>query len=69
VIRSSVGIFYAQDQGTGVTNRMTSNPPFFGYGAQTISSDQLFPSTGFVLNPGSSPLSGARTAPLGNRLT
>ena len=52
VIRSSFGIFYAQDQGTGVTNRMTSNPPFFGYGAQTISSDQLFPSTGFVLNPG-----------------
>ena len=52
VIRSSFGIFYAQDQGTGVTNRMTSNPPFFGYGAQTISSDQLFPTSGFVLNPG-----------------
>jgi hypothetical protein len=54
VIRSSFGIFYAQDQGTGVTNRMTSNPPFFGFGAQTISSDQLFPSTGFVLNTGAS---------------
>jgi len=52
VVRSSVGLFYAQDQGTGVTNRMTSNPPFFGYGAQTISSDQLNPSTGFVLTPG-----------------
>ena len=52
VVRSSFGIFYAQDQGTGVTNRMTSNPPFFGFGAQTISSDQLFPSSGFVLNPG-----------------
>jgi hypothetical protein len=54
VIRSSFGIFYAQDQGTGVTNRMTSNPPFFGYGAQTISSDQLFPSSGFVLTPNAS---------------
>ena len=54
VIRSSFGIFYGQDQGTGVTNRLTSNPPFFGYGAQTISSDQLNPSTGFVLVPGSS---------------
>ena len=52
VVRSSVGVFYAQDQGTGVTNRMTSNPPFFGYGAQTISSDQLNPASGFVLVPG-----------------
>ena len=54
VVRSSFGIFYAQDQGTGVTNRMTSNPPFFGYGAQTISSDQLFPSSGFVLSSSAS---------------
>lgn len=54
VIRSSFGIFYAQDQGTGVTNRMTSNPPFFGYGAQTLSSDQLFPSSGFVLSSNAS---------------
>ena len=54
VIRSSFGLFYGQDQGTGVTNRLTSNPPFFGYGAQTISSDQLFPTSGFVLNPGAS---------------
>ncbi len=53
VLRSSFGIFYAQDQGTGVTNRMTSNPPFFGYGAQTISSDQLFPSSGWMLDPNS----------------
>lgn len=50
VVRSSYGIFFAQDQGTGVTNRMTSNPPFYGYGSQTINSDQLNPSTGFVLN-------------------
>jgi hypothetical protein len=54
IVRSSFGIFYAQDQGTGVTNRMTSNPPFWGYGAQTISSDQLFPSSGFVLTSGAS---------------
>jgi hypothetical protein len=53
-VRSSFGIFYSQDQGTGVTNRMTSNPPFFGFGAQTISSDQLNPSTGFVLSPNAS---------------
>lgn len=52
VVRGSYGIFYGQDQGTGVTNRMTSNPPSFGYGAQTISSDQLFPSSGFVLVDG-----------------
>jgi hypothetical protein len=52
VLRSSFGIFYAQDEGTGVTNRMTSNPPFYGYGAQTISSDQLNPASGFVLSPG-----------------
>ncbi len=50
-IRSSYGIFYAQDEGTGVGNRLTSNPPFFGYGSTTISSDQLHPSTGFVLSP------------------
>ncbi|RRA48167.1 TonB-dependent receptor [Acidipila sp. EB88] len=50
-IRSAYGIFYAQDEGTGVTNRLTSNPPFFGYGAVTTSSDQLNPATGFVLSP------------------
>ncbi|MFT4113128.1 carboxypeptidase regulatory-like domain-containing protein [Silvibacterium sp.] len=49
-VRSSYGIFYAQDEGTGVTNRMTDNPPFYGYGAETISSDQLNPSTGFELS-------------------
>jgi hypothetical protein len=54
VVRGSFGIFYAQDEGTGVTNRMTSNPPFYGYGAQTITSDQLNPATGFVLNSSAS---------------
>lgn len=49
-IRAAYGMFYAQDEGTGVTNRLTSNPPFFGYGAVTTSSDQLNPATGFVLS-------------------
>ncbi len=52
VIRSSYGIFYAQDQGNGVTNRMTSNPPFYGYGSVSITSDQLNPSSGYVLSSG-----------------
>lgn len=49
-IRGAYGIFYAQDMGTGVTNRLTSNPPFFGYGSVTTSSDQLYTSTGFTLS-------------------
>ncbi|MBV9081568.1 MAG: TonB-dependent receptor [Acidobacteriaceae bacterium] len=52
VIRSSYGIFYAQDQGNGVTSRMTNNPPFYGYGGVSITSDQLNPATGFVLSSG-----------------
>lgn len=52
VIRSSFGIFYAQDQGNGVTVRMTSNPPFYGYGSVSITSDQLNPATGYVLSSG-----------------
>jgi hypothetical protein len=60
-VRGSYGIFYAQDEGTGVTNRLTSNPPFFGYGAVTTSSDQLNPATGFVL---SSSASIARPSPI-----
>jgi hypothetical protein len=60
-VRGSYGIFYAQDEGTGVTNRLTSNPPFFGYGAVTTSSDQLNPATGFVL---SSSASIARPTPI-----
>ncbi len=52
VIRGSYGIFYAQDQGNGVTSRMTNNPPFYGYGGVSITSDQLNPATGFVLSSG-----------------
>ncbi len=61
VIRASYGIFYAQDQGNGVTNRMTSNPPFYGYGSVSITSDQLNPSTGYVLSSG---VSLSRPAPV-----
>ncbi len=52
VVRGSYGIFYAQDQGNGVTSRMTNNPPFYGYGGVSITSDQLNPATGFVLSSG-----------------
>ena len=51
-VRASYGIFYAQDQGNGVTSRMTNNPPFYGYGGISITSDQLNPSTGYVLSSG-----------------
>jgi hypothetical protein len=51
VVRGAYGIFYAQDDGLGVTSRMTNNPPFFGFGGATLVSDQLSPSTGFVLTP------------------
>ncbi len=60
-IRSSYGIFYAQDEGTGVSNRLTSNPPFFGYGSTTLSSNQLNPATGFILSPSATV---ARPAPI-----
>ncbi len=50
VVRSSYGMFYAQDQGDGVNDRMVSNPPFYGYGGVSITSDQVNPSTGFVLS-------------------
>ena len=30
VVRAAYGIFYAQDDGLGVTSRMTHNPPFWG---------------------------------------
>jgi hypothetical protein len=61
VIRSSYGIFYAQDQGNGVTSRMTNNPPFFGYGGVSVTSDQLNSSTGYVLSSG---LLAPRPAPI-----
>ncbi len=50
VIRSSYGVFYAQDQGDGVNDRLVSNQPFYGFGGVSIASDQLNPATGLVLN-------------------
>ncbi|MDX1979107.1 MAG: carboxypeptidase regulatory-like domain-containing protein [Bryobacteraceae bacterium] len=41
VVRGGYGIFYSQDEGTGVNRRMTNNPPFVGFGGYTIVSDQL----------------------------
>jgi len=41
VIRGGYGIFFSQDEGTGVNRRMTNNPPFVGFGGYVINSDQL----------------------------
>lgn len=53
-IRSSFGLFYAQDQGQGAKYRLVANPPFYGYGSQTITSDQLNVTSGFVINDSAS---------------
>ncbi len=52
VIRGSFGIFYAQDFGLGVGNSLAANPPFSNYGGLAITSDQVNPSTGFLVVPG-----------------
>jgi len=41
VVRGGFGIFYAQDEGFGVSQRPTNNPPFVGFGGYTVTSDQL----------------------------
>ncbi len=41
VLRGGYGIFFSQDEGTGVNRRMTNNPPFVGFGGYTINSDQV----------------------------
>jgi len=41
VVRGGYGIFYGQDEGFGVSQRMTNNPPFVGFGGLQITSDQL----------------------------
>jgi len=41
VIRGGGGIFFAQDEGFGVSQRMTNNPPFVGFGGFNVTSDQL----------------------------
>ena len=40
VVRGSFGIFYAQDNGLGVSAFLTANPPFYSYGGLSIVSDQ-----------------------------
>jgi len=52
VVRGGFGIFYAQDEGQGINNKMTNNPPFYNYGGVNIISDQVHPSTGLVLAQG-----------------
>ncbi len=41
VVRGGFGIFFAQDEAFGVSQRMTNNPPFVGAGGYNIVSDQL----------------------------
>ncbi|MEO7652392.1 MAG: TonB-dependent receptor, partial [Bryobacteraceae bacterium] len=41
VVRGGYGIFFGQDEGSGVNRRMTNNPPFVGFGGFTVNSDQL----------------------------
>ncbi|MEP7362314.1 MAG: TonB-dependent receptor [Acidobacteriota bacterium] len=41
VVRGGAGIFFAQDEGFGVSQRMTNNPPFVGFGGYAVVSDQL----------------------------
>ncbi len=53
VVRGGYGLFYGQDEGTGVARRMTNNPPFFGFGGIFLPSDQLHPASTIRL---SSPL-------------
>jgi hypothetical protein len=63
-VRASFGIFFAQDQGLGISSRLSKNPPFYNYGAISQSSDQLNTSTAFTLSsstviPRPTPVSGA----------
>ena len=50
VLRGGYGIFFGQDEGTGVARRMTNNPPFFGFGGILLPSDQLNPSSTIPLS-------------------
>jgi hypothetical protein len=54
VVRGSFGIFFAQDNGLGVSAYLTANPPFYSYGGLGIVSDQANVSTGFLVVPGAS---------------
>lgn len=50
-VRGSFGMFYSQDQGLGITSRLSTNPPYNNYGAISQTSDQLNTSTSFELTP------------------
>ena len=52
VVRGGYGIFYAQDEGSGVNRRLTNNPPFFGFGGFLVTSNQLNPSSTLPLQGG-----------------
>ena len=41
VVRGGFGIFFAQDEAVGVSQRITNNPPFVGFGGLGLVSDQL----------------------------
>ncbi|MBI3697776.1 MAG: TonB-dependent receptor, partial [Acidobacteria bacterium] len=41
VVRGGFGLFYAQDEGFGVSQRPTNNAPFVGFGGYAVVSDQL----------------------------
>lgn len=41
VVRGGFGIFFAQDEAVGVSQRITNNPPFVGFGGLGIVSDQV----------------------------
>lgn len=50
-IRGSFGMFYSQDQGLGITSRLSTNPPYNNFGAISQTSDQLNVTSAFQLTP------------------
>lgn len=63
VVRGAFGIFYAQDMGLGIGNSLAANPPFSNYGGLSIASDQVNPSSGFLVVPGATIAPPAPVAP------
>jgi hypothetical protein len=63
VIRGAFGMFYGQDEGQGINNKMTNNPPFYNYGGVNIISDGIHPATGFELVPGATITRGTPVSP------
>lgn len=50
VVRGGFGLFYAQDEAFGVSQRMTNNPPWVGVGGFSLVSDQTNISTTIPLS-------------------